>query len=124
MDSFDHKLPVEKTTVNAATGRVESVDTVNFGIMPPPSDKCQVCAIDHEPELMHDCQSLFYQYAFYGRHGRWPTWTDASCHCETHIIEALKKVVASHDWKWTEPPAGENPIAHLGEAPAATHKDG
>lgn len=43
-------------------------------LLPPPKGTCPECAINHAPELPHNQQSLFYQYSFYGKHGRWPTW--------------------------------------------------
>lgn len=118
MDDFKHTLPVETKTINGCTGEVTKVETTRFGILPPPSNKCQVCAVAHEPHLFHDCQSLFYQYAFYGRHGRWPTWADASAHCSPEVIDALKDVLLSHapKLKWSEPEEGVPLIAHLGEA--------
>lgn len=118
MKGFEHMLPVELTTVDMRTGKAEKVETVKFGIIPPPVDRCQVCAVKHEPHLFHDCQSLFYQYAFHGRHGRWPTWADASAHCDALVVGMLQEVLLSHAprLKWSEPPADVAAIAHLGEA--------
>ncbi|MBS3885585.1 MAG: hypothetical protein KGZ56_00850 [Dethiobacter sp.] len=48
---------------------------------------CQECAVDHNPELPHNRQSLFYQYKFYNEHGRWPTWEDAMAHCSEEMKE-------------------------------------
>jgi hypothetical protein len=31
--------------------------------------------------MPHNQQSLYWQYWFYGQHGRWPTWADAMAHC-------------------------------------------
>jgi hypothetical protein len=53
----------------------------NVKLLPPAPGKCQQCAVDHEPELPHNQQSLHYQYWFYLRNQRWPTWTDAMRHC-------------------------------------------
>jgi hypothetical protein len=74
-------LPVTCETVNTSTGKVEKTETVSFGILPPKAGNCSVCGVDHEPTLPHNTQSLYYQYAFYGEHGRWPTWADAVAHC-------------------------------------------
>lgn len=63
----------------------------DFGILPPPKDTCQVCAVKHEPELPHNAQSMFYQYNFYNEHGRWPTWKDAIEHCDDAMKELWKK---------------------------------
>lgn len=118
MDGFKHTIPVAMQTVDAATGTVQSTQEVRWGMMPPAADKCQVCAVDHEPHLFHDCRSLFYQYAFYGRQRRWPTWADAAAHCEPLIVDALKDVLNSNGLQWSEPPEGVAPIAHLGETEA------
>ena len=48
---------------------------------------CPECAVKHPPEAPHDVQSLYYQYSFKERHGRWPTWADALAHCD----EAVRK---------------------------------
>lgn len=52
-----------------------------FTLLPPPPNVCQVCARNHKPDWPHDAQSLYYQYHFFGEHGRWPTWADALAHC-------------------------------------------
>jgi hypothetical protein len=52
-----------------------------WGLLPPPKDKCQQCAGDHAPEWPHNQQSMFWQYWFLGKHGRWPKWKDALEHC-------------------------------------------
>ena len=46
---------------------------------------CEVCAVAHEPEQPHNRDSLFYQYKFYEKNGRWPTWADAMEHCTPEI---------------------------------------
>ena len=51
-------------------------------LLPPGEGVCQICARDHEPDMPHNQQSLHYQYWFYGKHGRWPTWADAIAHCD------------------------------------------
>ncbi|PNU02495.1 hypothetical protein [Novosphingobium guangzhouense] len=57
-------------------------------VLPPHPDKCQVCASDHEPELPHNAQSIYYQMTFNMEHGRGPTWLDAMEHC-TEEMRAL-----------------------------------
>lgn len=61
-------------------------------LLPPAPDKCQACAVAHDPDEPHNQQSLFYQYWFYGQHGRWPTWADAMAHCD----EATRAVWTEH----------------------------
>ena len=50
-----------------------------------PEGTCPECAVKHEPEQPHNCQSLAYQYKFYDQHGRFPSWTDAMAHCSPEI---------------------------------------
>lgn len=76
------KFPVKTETVDLQTGKsTESIS--EFKILPPPPTACQVCGRNpaHPPELPHDGHSMYYQYSFYGEHGRWPTWNDAMEHC-------------------------------------------
>lgn len=54
------------------------------------SDVCQECAVKHDPEMPHNQQSLYYQYKFYAKHGRWPTWADAMAHCSEGVREYWK----------------------------------
>lgn len=56
-----------------------------MSLLPPAPDKCQVCAVDHEPHLPHNQQSLYYQTAFNIEHGRAPTWADAMEHCDDNM---------------------------------------
>jgi len=50
-------------------------------MLPPRPGVCQECAVDHPIDAPHDRNSLCYQYSFYNKHGRWPTWEDAMAHC-------------------------------------------
>jgi hypothetical protein len=65
-------------------------------MLPPPPDKCQQCAHDHEPGLPHDAHSLYYQYAFYSEHDRWPTWEDAMAHCTPEVRKVWTKALREH----------------------------
>lgn len=51
-----------------------------FKLMPPAGHVCDECAVQHLTDEPHDAKSLFYQYHFYFREGRWPTWADALAH--------------------------------------------
>lgn len=66
-----------------------------FLIMPPKPGTCPECAVEHDPAYPHNRDSLFYQYNFYGKYGRWPTWMDAMEHCTQEMkdfwVEALKE---------------------------------
>ena len=53
-----------------------------FTLLAAKPGTCPECATKHKPELPHNQQSLFYQYRFYGEHGRWPKWEDALAHCD------------------------------------------
>lgn len=65
-----------------------------FALMPCKQDwRCQVCATHHEPELPHNQSSLYYQYSFYSKNGRWPTWFDAMDHCTEEVKRVTKEVL-------------------------------
>ncbi len=53
-----------------------------FALLPPKEGTCPLCAVKHEMKQPHNQQSLFWQYDFYGKNGRWPTWKDAMAHCD------------------------------------------
>lgn len=56
-----------------------------FQMLPAPPGVCEQCAVAHAPEAPHNAQSMHYQYRFFGRHGRWPTWGDALAHCTPEL---------------------------------------
>jgi len=51
----------------------------------PAPGACPVCGAEHDPDQPHNQRSLYYQYAFYDEHGRFPTWADAMTHCPESI---------------------------------------
>lgn len=59
-----------------------------FALLKTKPGTCAECGIDHDPAFPHNQQSLAYQYDFYGKHGRWPTWKDAMAHCS----DKMKKI--------------------------------
>ena len=65
----------------------QNVREGQFMLMPPAPDVCQECAVKHDPMMPHNRDSLYYQYAFYAKNGRWPTWADAMAHCPEEIKE-------------------------------------
>lgn len=65
-------------------------------LVPPPPDTCQQCATKHDPDMPHNQQSLYWQYWFYGTHGRWPTWLDAMAHCSNEMKAAWTKELKKH----------------------------
>jgi hypothetical protein len=56
-------------------------------MLPPPKDKCQICACEHPPEEPHDAQSFFYQFHFSAQWNRPITWADAMAHCPKEVKE-------------------------------------
>ena len=56
-----------------------------------PPGTCPECAFKHASEQPHNRDSLCYQYKFYDRHGRWPTWADAMAHCSPEIKAAWRQ---------------------------------
>lgn len=109
-DEIKRVLPVQCETVDAATGKSIKTEMVGFQIMPARAGTCAVCGVKHEPYMPHNAQSMFYQYRFFGQHGRWPTWSDAIAHTTPEMQTAWKAelTVAQH---WTFPPDGAAPIA-------------
>lgn len=71
-------------------------------LLPAPDGTCPECAVKHEPDQPHNNQSMAYQYHFYGRIGRWPTWKDAIAHC-TPEVQALWEAALRKRDAWTEP---------------------
>lgn len=58
--------------------------------------QCAECAVVHEPEMPHNQQSLFWQYSFREKHGRWPTWADALAHCSPEMRAQWATALAEH----------------------------
>lgn len=63
-------------------GVSEGIEVHRLTPLPPSPDRCQECAVAHDPAAPHNRDSLYYTTAFYLKHGRWPTWTDAMAHCD------------------------------------------
>lgn len=72
-------------------------------LLPPKPGLCQQCAVDHPPEHPHNQQSLYWQYWFYGKNGRWPTWFDAMAHCTPEMKAYWTDALAKHGIKVTAP---------------------
>ncbi len=79
-------------TVNTQTGEVTSEQQNAMTLLPPPADVCQACAVDHPHDQPHNQLSLHWQYWFYARHNRWPTWTDAMAHCTEEVSARCETV--------------------------------
>lgn len=76
------KVPVTATTFNG--DKVTKTETVYFTLGKPRTGACPECGKfpAHPPEAPHDTQQMYYKYAFYADHQRWPTWKDAMAHCD------------------------------------------
>lgn len=79
-----------------------------FTLLPCAKDVCQECAVDHPPQHPHNQQSLYFQYKFYGQHGRWPTWADAIAHCSPEMQKFWRDELAK---RGVEVPAAALPKA-------------
>jgi hypothetical protein len=97
-------IPMPMKTVDMQTGEVVKEGTANWQLMPlnTPNGECPECGKIHDATQPHNAQSLFYQYSFYGKHGRWPTWADAIAHCDADT-QALWKAALKGMNAWTEP---------------------
>ena len=67
-----------------------------WALLKTPPGTCPECAVAHPPEQPHNQQSLAYQYDFFGKHGRWPTWADAIAHCDEQTKKAWTEELAKH----------------------------
>ena len=70
-----------------------------FAMLPPKPGACQECAVEHDPRTAHNQQSMYWQYHFYGLHGRWPTWKDAMAHCTEDVKAQWIEQLAKHGVK-------------------------
>lgn len=84
------QLPVQSETVDMRTGEVIKTETALFTVMPAPAGACPECGTKHDAAQPHNASSLHYQYTFYARHHRWPTWVDALAHCDEQTRAAWK----------------------------------
>lgn len=75
-------------------------------LLPCAKNVCPACAVDHPIDTAHNAESIYYQYLFFGRHGRWPTWADAIAHCDERIREMWRDLLRNKD-AWSEPTEGD-----------------
>lgn len=59
-----NKLPLQRQTIDMATGKVTETKEVHATLMPPAAHLCQTCAVDHPEEAPHNRDSLYYQMVF------------------------------------------------------------
>jgi hypothetical protein len=78
----------------------------------PKEGQCPECAAMHPPESAHNQQSLHWQYYFYEKFNRWPTWEDAIAHCKPDIRKKWRVALAEHGVivTATSPPIPPPPI--------------
>jgi hypothetical protein len=58
-------------------------------IKPTTPNTCEQCGVSHAAGAPHNKATLQYQYWFFGKHGRWPSWKDAVAHC-TPTVRAVE----------------------------------
>ena len=68
----------------------------NMVILPPRKGVCPECAVEHEPHEPHNPGSLYYQYKFRQKHGRFPTWDDALEHCPKSVHDRWREKLLKH----------------------------
>ncbi len=70
-----------------------------FRLLPPKEGVCQECGVDHPGDIPHMQNSLLYQYYFFNKNGRWPTWEDAMAHCDDDMKLAWCEALANRGVK-------------------------
>jgi hypothetical protein len=94
------KAPIRVIDLN--TGAVLEEKTADWHIITDiTGGRCEQCGKAHPPEAPHDAFALQYQYTFYARHNRWPTWADAMSHCAPDVQRAWKEELCALRY-WTE----------------------
>lgn len=89
------KRPIKVGTVSTVDVQTEKVvsEKANAFTVIPPKHGCPECGTNHVHDQPHNQQSLVYQYQFYGKNGRWPTWTDAMAHCPESVRTTWRKLL-------------------------------
>lgn len=91
------RLGITKTTYYRVVRESEIPENVTvipvtaWKLLPPAADKCQECAVNHEPDQPHDATSLYY-----GTHRRvhghaTANWNDAMAHCKPEVQAQWRK---------------------------------
>lgn len=75
---------------------VQKIGIEELRLLPPAPGKCPICAAEHEPELPHNKNSLYYQMRFRQQHGRFPDWRDACAHCTDEVKRRFAELYAEH----------------------------
>jgi hypothetical protein len=85
------------------------MDNVKVGaltLLPAERGTCEECAGVHLPGSPHNKQSLQYQYHFFGRNGRWPTWEDAMAHCTPDVKRRWREALLKRGQRLDAAPTG------------------
>jgi hypothetical protein len=106
------EIPAALTKIDRATGEVTH-EPMAWKLLPPAPGTCPFCARKHLDIEPHDATSLYYIWTFHSQIGRSPTWADALAHCTADMRLAWERLLREKN-AWTEPPAGEMPVAHHG----------
>jgi hypothetical protein len=106
------QIPTVVTTVDPKTGK-ETHAPASMTVMPPRPGACTICATAHNADEPHNAQSIYYQ-TISSMIGRPATWADAMAHCSEDTRAAWRAELERRGF-WSEPPEGEQPVAHHGE---------
>ena len=103
METVVNILKVPMQTVNMETGELLKEEMTDWYVVPCGTEdgRCQECAVFHTPDQPHNPQSIYYQYVFLSKHGRFPTWMDAMEHCSTEtkaLWQAALKEKGITEW--------------------------
>lgn len=66
-------------------------------MLPPPPDKCQICAVRHNVNLPHDPNTLYYKMYMTNFVGREATRAEAMKHCDEEMV-ALRTAALTKRW--------------------------
>lgn len=74
------------------------MDEVHGPFLLPPLDPnvCKSCAVEHDPAMPHSADSLHFQYWWYSRYQKWPSWADAMFHCDEEVQRVTREVLERH----------------------------
>lgn len=89
-------MQIFKGRRNGERVEIKEMPMPSMMLLPPRPDVCQECAVDHDPRLPHNQQSLYYQTKFHIEHGRGATWSDAMAHCSDDVRERWIEALKSH----------------------------
>lgn len=86
-------------------------------LLPTKPGVCPECGVDHPAEQPHNRDTLLYQYTFYDKHGRFPSWADAMEHCEADVKACWVRELKARGVEVGEAPEVEyvNVSVRLGE---------